>query len=364
VARVSSVSDEIAGVVTDALETVGKEGQITVEEGALVTDVEYKDGLEIDGGFFSSHFVTNQRRMEAELVDPYVLVIEDELSSQVDLMPFFKASGGKLDSNSIVVVSPKIERGALGLLVQNHVNGNIKCIPVKGPKRRELLEDICVLTGATLIGRAAGISLQDASAAHVGRVKKVMATKDQTVFVADRLPALGERIEALRVELQREKNPTLKERLENRIAKLVGGIAVISVGAASEVEMKEKVERVKDAVGATQSALEMGIVPGGGVALIRCVSSSPILNRALEAPLYLLAKNAGKKADFVVEEVRRTKLGYNVYTDTFEDLIKAGIIDPVKVTIHAVIHAVSVSAMMLTTDVLVAEHREALNVVK
>jgi len=363
VAKVSSDSDEIARIVTDAINTIGKDGKLTVEEGGLETVVEYKDGLEVDGGYFTSQFITDSRRMEAEVSDCYVFITDEEITSHVDLLPFLRDTQigtvkSKLESTNIVFVSPNIERSALGLLVTNHFQGHIKAIAVKGSKKRDILEDLCELTGATLIGRGSGISFQDATAEHLGQAKKVMATKDKSVFIAEKSDRLNKRIEQLENEAKAQKNAILQERLENRVARLKGGIAVISVGAASEVEMKEKVERVKDAVGATMSALEMGIVPGGGTALLRCKCKSKLLSKALEAPLFILAQNAGKKADYIVERVRHSKKGYNTSTDKFENLLKAGIIDPVKVTIAALRNAVSVSGMIITTDTCISEAPE------
>ncbi len=393
VARISSASEEIGGMVADALEKVGKDGTVTAEEsGTLFTEIEYKEGLEMKGGWLSPHFVTNVERMEAEVEDCRVLITDRDLSSPNEMLRFLQGMIETHKVSNIVVIANNVEGPALAMLVVNKMKGIIKAIAVKAPRggerQREILEDIAALTGGKVVSEDRGVELDNFDITDLGSAKKVIATKDTTIIVADKGPAVQERMDALRKSIADAKSPLEKERYEDRLAKLEGGVAVITVGAATEVEMKEKVERVKDAIGATKAALDEGIIPGGGVGLIEAADQlrehigkladedavagdeklgMEIIVRALEKPLWWIAANAGEKADHVVEKVRELNtpaaagIGYNVYTGKYENMIEVGVIDPVKVSRHAVIHGSSVAMMVLTTECLIAEDPDVPN---
>lgn len=362
VATIASASEEIGQIVAQAIEAVGKDGKLTAEAGGIETIVEYKDGMEFDGGYFSQHFVTNKRQ-EAEISDTYVYITCEELDSHVDLLPFFKNVEGKLQNKNIVFIAPKIERGALNLLVANNAQGIIKTVGINGGRNLDVLQDLCAVVGAKLIGRQQGINFADADMEHLGFAKKILATNNKTIVINDKNQTLQDRIELL--ENTQEKNPILQERIVNRLARLKGGIAVIEVGAPSDTEREEKLERVKDAIGATMSALEQGIVPGGETALLRIKLTSKgdnehqqagieALRKALVMPCKALLDNAGVNSAYWLEEIKKAKKGFDVVKEKLVDMVEVGIIDPVKVTITALRNASSVAGMILTTDTLVA----------
>jgi len=392
IAVISAASPEIGAIVGEAIVRVGKNGVITAQLGSgPKTTVEYKDGMEIEGGYITQYFVTDPHRMEADLADTLVLVTDQEMSSAaneiVPLVENLAEQGYDIGTKlkNIVFIAPNIERSALQMLVQNHLAGNMQTIAIKAPDRgkrqRDLLEDIAAFVGATLITKD-GVTFKDIKFEHLGHADRVIANQKQTVIVAEERESAKARVAALSTEIARENNPTMRERLENRVARLRGGIAVISVGAPSTIEQEEKLERVKDAIGATQAAIEEGIIPGGGSTLAhiaRKLEESTDLDvvngkqseeihagirlvlKALYHPLFVLARNAGARAEAVVDKVVEAGygIGYNVMTERLVPMIDAGIIDPVKVTRHALINAASVAQMILTTDTLILEDPDA-----
>lgn len=378
VATISAADPTIGNLVAEALEKVGKDGVVTVEESkGLETNVEYKEGMEFDQGFVSPYFVTNPERMEAEIEDPYILITDKKISAISDLVPFLEKFVQV--SKSLVIIADEVEGEALATLVVNKLRGTINVLAVKAPgfgdRRKAMLEDIVILTGGTVISEDLGKKLESTTVEDLGKAKKVVSDKENTLIVA--LPATKSavqgRIAQIKKEIEKTDSEFDREKLEERLAKLAGGVAVVNVGAATEIEMKEKVERVKDAVGATKAAMEEGIVPGGGVALVRIMSALEKLEKeagsdeekvgirivldALSKPLWWIAANAGAKADAVVENVVKVanNIGFNALTGKFEDLVAAGIIDPVKVTRSALQNAASVGMMVLTTEVLITD---------
>lgn len=393
VARISSASEEIGNIVADAIEKVGKNGTITAEEWhGMGCEIEYKEGMEIKGGFISPYFITNAERMEAELSDCHILITDRDLSSPNEMLRFLQ---GMLDGHklsNIVVIAKNVEGPALAMLVQNKLKGIIKAVAIKAPlhgdRQREVLEDIAALTGGRVVSEDRGIELDNVEKDDLGYAQKIISTKDSTIIVAEKNAQVLERIATIQHAIEEATSPMERERLEDRMAKLEGGVAVINIGASTDVEMKEKVERVKDAIGATKAAIEEGIIAGGGVGLLivaralrkhmeELYANKPredhyrgmaIVEKALTQPLWHIANNAGAKADHVVEEVADRNvdatdsestvvdwIGYNVYTSTYEPMIVAGVIDPVKVSRHAVIHGCSVAMMVLTTECLISE---------
>ena len=379
IAQVGSVSannDETIGkIIAEAMEKVGKEGVITVEEAkSLDTTLEVVEGMQFDRGYLSPYFVTNQERMEAVLDDAYVLVNEKKIGSMKDLLPVLEAVARA--QKPLLIVAEDIEGEALATLVVNKLRGTLMALAVKAPgfgdRRKEMLKDIGVLTGANVISEDLGVKLENVTIQDLGRAKRIVVDKDNTTIVdgAGKKADITGRIETIRKQIEDATSDYDKEKLQERLAKLVGGVAVIHVGAATEVEMKERKARVEDALNATRAAIEEGIVAGGGVALLRCQSALDklslsdeqqvgvrILRRAIEEPMRQIATNAGVEASIVVEKVRESKgaFGYNAATDTYEDLIKAGVIDPAKVVRCALQNAVSIAALMLTTEALIAE---------
>lgn len=378
VATISAADVTIGNLVAEALEKVGKDGVVTVEESkGLETNVEYKEGMEFDQGFVSPYFVTNPERMEAEVEDPYILITDKKISAISDLVPFLEKFVQV--SKSLVIIADEVEGEALATLVVNKLRGTINILAVKAPgfgdRRKSMLEDIAILTGGTVISEDLGKKLESTGIEDLGKAKKVVSDKENTLIVA--LPAtksaVAARIAQIKREIEKTDSEFDREKLEERLAKLAGGVAVVNVGAATEVEMKEKVERVKDAVGATKAAMEEGIVPGGGVALIRAqkaldklageVSNEEerlgvkLVRESLEKPAWYLAANAGAKPDAVLDEIAKStgNIGFNVLTSKFEDLVAAGILDPAKVTISALQNAASVGLMVLTTESLITD---------
>ena len=379
VATVASNFDtEIGKMIAEATEKVGKDGVITVEEGkTLATEVEWVEGMQFDRGYLSPYFVTNPAAMTAVLEDAYVLIHEKKISSVKDLVPVLEkvAQSGR----PLLIIAEDIEGEALATLVINKLRGTFRCAAVKAPgygdRRKAMLEDIAVLTGGKPIFEALGVELESVGLEDLGQAKKIEIDKDNTTIIegAGTADAIKGRIEAIRREIADTKSDYDREKLEERLAKLAGGVAKINVGAATESEMKEKKARVEDALHATRAALEEGILPGGGVALLRSAATVKpaglshdeevgynIIVRACSAPLTQIAENAGQDGGVVVAKVREGSgnFGYDALKNEYTDLVKAGIIDPTKVTRSALQHAASVGTLLLTSDALIADMPE------
>jgi chaperonin GroEL len=379
IAQVGSISANndpaIGQIISEAMEKVGKEGVITVEEAkGLDTTLEVVEGMQFDRGYISPYFVTNQERLVAELEDPYILVSERKITNMKDLLPLLE--GVARSQKPLLIISEDIEGEALATLVVNKLRGTLNTVAVKAPgfgdRRKEMLKDIAVLTGANVISEDLGIKLENVTLNDLGRAKRITVDKDNTTIVdgAGDKDGIKGRIEIIRKQIEESSSDYDREKLQERLAKLVGGVAVIHVGAATEVEMKEKKARVEDALNATRAAIEEGIVPGGGVALLRAQSALDslklpedqqaglrVLRSAIEAPLRQIAQNAGVEGAIVVDKVRAGKdaFGYNAANDEYTDLIKAGVIDPAKVVRCALQNAASVAGLLLTTEALIAE---------
>jgi len=354
---------------------VGKEGVITVEEAkGLETELEVVEGMQFDRGYVSPYFVTNADKMEAVLEDPLLLIHDKKISSMKDLLPILEqiAKMGK----PLMIVAEDIEGEALATLVINKIRGTLNVVAVKAPgfgdRRKAMLEDIAVLTGGKVISEEMGSKLENTQLADLGRAKRIVIDKDNSTIIdgaGDRASLEG-RVKQIRAQIDETTSDYDREKLQERLAKLVGGVAVIKVGAATETEMKEKKARVEDALNATRAAVEEGIVPGGGVAYLRCLPALEkvklegdqqigvnIIKKAIEEPMKMIAANAGFEGAIIVEKVKGKKgdYGFNARTDIYENLSKAGVIDPTKVTRYALQNAASVSAMMLTTQCMIAE---------
>jgi chaperonin GroEL len=361
------------------MKKVGKDGVITVEESkTMETALEVVEGMQFDRGYLSSYFVTNPERMECVLEDVYILIHEKKISSLRDLLPLLEQTT-KI-SKPLLIISEDIEGEALATLVVNKLRGTLQCVAVKAPgfgdRRKEMLEDIAILTGGKAITEDLGIKLENVKLEDLGHAKKVIIDKDNTTIVegAGKAAEIEGRVKQLRMQVEEATSDYDKEKLQERLAKLVGGVAVIRIGAATETELKEKKARVEDAMNATRAAVEEGIVPGGGVALVRCISvleklklqgdeavGVNIVKRALEEPMRQIAQNAGDEGAIIVGRVRDSKdenFGFNAETGEYGDMIKAGVIDPAKVTRLALQNAASVVALMLTTEVLIADIKE------
>ena len=371
---------EIGDIIAEAMDKVAKEGVITVEEAKdFETRATYVDGMQFDRGFVSPYFVTDADRMEAILEEPLLLICEEKISSMKDLIPVLEqvARSGR----PLVIIAEDIEGEALATLVLNKLRGMLNVAAVKAPgfgdRRKAMLQDIATLTAGTVISKDLGMKLENVALEQLGTAKRVVMTKDETTVVdgtGDK-DAIEARCGQIRAQIEETKSDYDREKLQERLAKLVGGVAVINVGAATEVEMKEKKDRVEDALAATRAAVEEGIVPGGGVALLRAASTLSsldladdqglgvrIVQSALEAPLRQIASNAGQEASVVVDKVRNggdAAYGYNAATDTYEDLIAAGVIDPTKVCRCALQFAASVAGMLLTTQAIIADKPKA-----
>ena len=371
---------EIGDIIAEAMDKVAKEGVITVEEAKdFETRATYVDGMQFDRGFVSPYFVTDADRMEAILEEPLLLICEEKISSMKDLIPVLEqvARSGR----PLVIIAEDIEGEALATLVLNKLRGMLNVAAVKAPgfgdRRKAMLQDIATLTAGTVISKDLGMKLENVALEQLGTAKRVVMTKDETTVVdgtGDK-DAIEARCGQIRAQIEETKSDYDREKLQERLAKLVGGVAVINVGAATEVEMKEKKDRVEDALAATRAAVEEGIVPGGGVALLRAASALSsldladdqglgvrIVQSALEAPLRQIASNAGQEASVVVDKVRNggdAAYGYNAATDTYEDLIAAGVIDPTKVCRCALQFAASVAGMLLTTQAIIADKPKA-----
>jgi chaperonin GroEL len=379
VGTISANNDSTIGdIIAEAMEKVGKEGVITVEEAkGLETTLEVVEGMQFDRGYLSPYFVTDPERMEAKLEDAYVLIHEKKISSMKDLLPVLEsiAKTGK----PFLLIAEEVEGEALATLVVNKIRGTLSCVAVKAPgfgdRRKAMLEDIAILTGGKVIAEELGIKLESVTLQDLGRAKRIVVDKDNTTIIdgAGKKSEIEGRIKQIRAQIEETTSDYDREKLQERLAKLVGGVAVIRVGAATEVEMKEKKARVEDALHATRAAVEEGVVPGGGVALIRASSALDglragddekagigIIRKALEDPARWIATNAGWEGSVVVDKIRNNKgpFGFNAATEEFEDLMKAGIIDPTKVVRSALQNAASVASLLLTTECMVAEKPE------
>ena len=378
VGTISANGDETIGtIIAEAMERVGKEGVITVEEAkGLETELEVVEGMQFDRGYLSPYFATNTESMKAELEDCYVLIYEKKIANMKDLIPVLEKIAQQ--QKPFLIIAEDIEGEALATLVVNRLRGTLKAAAVKAPgfgdRRKEMLKDIATLTGGTFVSEDLGIKLENVQLSDLGQAKRVIIDKDSTTIVdgAGKKKDIASRMDTIRKQIEETSSDYDREKLQERLAKLVGGVAVIKVGAATEVEMKEKKARVEDALHATRAAVEEGIVPGGGVALIRgqkgleeleTLSDDEavgvrILMRAIEEPLRQIASNAGLEGSIVVNEVKAAKkqvFGFNARTETYEDLVAAGVIDPTKVVRSALQNAASVAGLMLTTEALVAE---------
>ncbi len=384
IAQVGSISAnndaEIGDLIADAMEKVGKDGVITVEEAkGLATELETVDGMQFDRGYLSPYFVTDPEKMEAVLEDGLILIHDKKISAMKDLLPVLEkvAQTGK----PLLIIAEDVEGEALATLVVNKLRGTLKVCAVKAPgfgdRRKAMLQDIAILTGGKVISEEVGFKLENAVLGDLGSAKRIVIDKDNSTIVdgAGTDKDIQGRIQEIRAAIDKSTSDYDREKLQERLAKLAGGVAVINVGAATETEMKEKKARVEDALHATRAAVEEGIVPGGGVALLRSQDSvkklgfddaeekigADIVARALEEPMRCIAMNAGVEGSIVVENVRKSKqknYGYNAQTETYEDLVKAGVIDPTKVTRTALQNAASVAGLLLTTECVVVEKKE------
>lgn len=378
VAAISANNDrEIGEIIAQAMERVGRDGTITVEEGKeLRTTVDIASGMQIDRGYVSSYFVTHSESLECILEEPYVLIYDKKISTIKEILPVLQAVVET--GRPLLIIAEEIEGEALATLVVNKLRAGLKVSAVKAPgfgdRRKAMLQDLAVLTGAELISEEVGHKLENASLAQLGRVKKVVSTKDETTFVegAGSKEAIQARAAQIKHQIEESTSDYDREKLQERLAKLVGGVAVIRVGAATEIEMKEKKDRVDDAQRATAAAVEEGILPGGGTALVRCIpavsalipslegdeqTGARLMIRALSAPLRQIAENAGQEGAIVLQQVEKLndRQGYNALTGEYVDMITAGILDPTKVVRCALENAVSVACMLLTTEAVVAE---------
>jgi chaperonin GroEL len=381
IATISAGDTEIGELIAEVMEKVGKDGVITVEESkGIAFEKEYTEGMQIDRGYISPYFTTNSERMVAELDDPYILITDKKISAISDILPVLEKV--LQVSKNLVIVAEDVDGEALATLVVNKLRGTINALAIKAPgfgdRRKAMLQDIATLTGGTLISEEIGRKLDSATLEDLGRARKVISDKDNTTFVEGRgdEDAIQGRVEQIRAQIETTTSDFDREKLQERLAKLAGGVAVIKVGAATEPELKEKKHRVEDALSAARAGVEEGMVPGGGVALINAVSALDnvtvahedekvgiqILRRALEEPLRTLARNAGADGAVIIDAVRRgqkeqnsTNYGFNVLTGEFVNLIENGIMDPVKVTRSAVQNASSIAGMILTTEALITD---------
>src|SRR6058998_2186427 len=381
VGTISANTDSTIGdVIAEAMNKVGKEGVITVEEAkGLETTLDVVEGMQFDRGYLSPYFVTDPERMECVLEDAYLLIHEKKISNMKDILPILEqiAKSGK----PFIIIAEDIEGEALATLVVNKIRGTLRCVAVKAPgfgdRRKAMLEDIAILTGGKLIAEELGIKLDNIALQDLGRAKRIVVDKDNTTIVdgAGKRNDIEGRIKQIRAQIEETTSDYDREKLQERLAKLIGGVAVIKVGAATEVEMKEKKARVEDALHATRAAVEEGIVPGGGVSLLWCQKALDklkgadedekigiaIVRRALEEPIRMIVQNAGAEGAIVVGKVKESaklNYGYNAQTDEYEDLVAAGVIDPTKVTRTALQNAASIAGLLLTTECVVVEKKE------
>ena len=377
VGTISANSDEsIGNIIAEAMKKVGKEGVITVEEGSgLENELDVVEGMQFDRGYLSPYFINNQQSMSAELDDPFILLHDKKISNVRDLLPVLEgvAKAGK----PLLIVAEEVEGEALATLVVNTIRGIVKVCAVKAPgfgdRRKAMLEDMAVLTGGTVISEEVGLSLEKATIKDLGRAKKIQVTKENSTIIdgAGDSTAIEARIKQIKAQIEETSSDYDREKLQERVAKLAGGVAVIKVGASTEIEMKEKKARVEDALHATRAAVEEGVVPGGGVALIRALASVgkitganedqnhgiQIALRAMEAPLREIVTNAGEEPSVVLNKVKEGSgnFGYNAQTGEFGDMVAMGILDPTKVTRTALQNAASIAGLMITTEAMVAE---------
>jgi chaperonin GroEL len=385
VASISAQNREIGELIAEVMDKVGKDGVITVEESkGLAFETEYVEGMQFDRGYISPYFITNQDSMQAVLEEPFVLIHDKKISAAADLIPVLEklVQTGK---RNLLLIAEDVDGEALATLVLNKLRGTFNVLAVKAPgfgdRRKAMLQDIAILTGGTVISEEMGRKLESTSLADLGKCDKVVSTKDDTTIVGGhgKEEDIKGRINQIKVEIENTTSDYDREKLQERLAKLAGGVAVIRVGAATETELKEKKHRVEDALSATRAAVEEGIVPGGGVALINAMSSLDsvtsdvadertgiaIVRRALEEPLRGIMRNAGLDGSVVLQEVKRrqeseknNKIGYDIMADQYVDMVKAGIIDPAKVTRGALANAASIAAMILTTEALITDAPE------
>ena len=381
VGAISANSDkEIGDLIADAMEKVGKDGVITVEEAkGLETSLETVDGMQFDRGYLSPYFVTDPEKMEAALETPYVLIHDKKISAMKDLLPVLEKAAQS--GRPLLIVSEDVEGDALATIVVNKLRGTLKICAVKAPgfgdRRKEMLTDIATLTGGKVISDELGFKLENTTLADLGQAKRIVIDKDTTTIIDGKGKAddIKGRIAEIKVAIEKSTSDYDREKLQERLAKLSGGVAVVHVGAATETAMKEKKARLEDALHATRAAVEEGVIAGGGVALVRAQAvldkvkgtddekiGVEIVRKALEEPLRIIARNAGKEDSIVLAKVRESKernFGYNAQTDSYEDLVKSGVIDPTKVTRTALQNAASIAGLLLTTECVVAEQQEA-----
>src|SRR5512136_1863395 len=382
VATNSAADPEIGKLIADVMDKVGKDGVITVEESkSLQFETEYVEGMQFDRGYISAYFITDAEHMEAVIEEPYVLIYDKKISAAADIVPLLEKMV-QIGKRDLVIIAEDIDGEALATLVLNKLRGMLNVLAVKAPgfgdRRKAMMQDIATLTGGTVIAEETGRKLDGTTIADLGRAEKVVITKDDTTIVGGKGDAamIKGRIDQIRVEIDKSTSDYDKEKLQERLAKLSGGVAIIRVGAATETELKEKKHRVEDALSATRAAVEDGIVPGGGVALINAMKALDgmkmdnddaqigvsIVRKALEIPLRKIAENAGKDGSVILETVRRTQkekknknIGFNVISEEYVDMIKDGVIDPAKVTRGALENAASIAAMILTTEALITD---------
>ncbi len=383
IAQVGTISansdEEIGQIIADAMQKVGKEGVITVEDGSgLENELDVVEGMQFDRGYLSPYFITNQETMQVEFENPYILLIDKKVSTIRDLLPVLE--GVAKASRPLLLIAEDVEGEALATLVVNNMRGIVKACAVKAPgfgdRRKAMLQDIAILTGATVISEEVGLNLEETTLEHLGTAKRIQVTKEFATIVdgAGSTGDIENRVEQIRREIENSSSDYDKEKCQERLAKLSGGVAVIKVGAATEVEMKEKKARVEDALHATRAAVEEGVVPGGGVALLRARGAldgltfdnddqkhgAMLLKRALEAPLRQIVTNAGGEASVIINEVvgGKNNYGYNAANGEFGDMIEFGILDPTKVTRSALQNAASIAGLMITTEAMVAEIKD------
>jgi chaperonin GroEL len=382
VATISAQDRSIGELIADVMDKVGKDGVITVEESkGLEFEQEYVEGMQFDRGYISAYFVTDMEHMEAVITEPYILIHDKKISAAADIVPVLEklVQVGKRD---LIIISEDIDGEALATLVLNKIRGMVNVLAVKAPgfgdRRKAMLQDIAVLTGAQVISEETGRKLDTTTIADLGRAEKVVSDKDNTTIIGGKgdEAAIKGRIDQIKVEIDKTTSDYDREKLQERLAKLAGGVAIIRVGAATETELKEKKHRVEDALSATRAAVEEGIVPGGGVALINAIHvlenlkmdnedeqiGVNIVRRALEVPMRKITENAGKEGSVIIANVRKaqaenknTNFGYDVLTDEYGDMVKCGVIDPAKVTRGALENAASIAAMILTTEALITD---------
>ena len=380
VARISANNDEAIGaLIAEAMKKVKKEGVITVDEAkGTETTVDIVEGMQFDRGYISPYFLTNTEKMECEMENPFILLYDKKISNIKDILPVLEATAQS--GRGLLIISEDVDQEALATLVVNRLRGSLKVCAVKAPgfgdRRKEMLEDIAILTGGTVISEEKGMQLTSATPDMLGRAEKISVNKENTTIVngAGSKEAIAARVAQIKTQIENTSSDYDREKLQERLAKLAGGVAVLHIGAPSEVEMKEKKDRVDDALSATRAAIAEGIVPGGGVAYIRCVSSLDslkganedettgihIIRRAIEEPLRQIVANAGQEGAVIVQKVKEGTgdYGYNARTGNFENLLAAGVIDPAKVTRVALENAASIAGMFLTTECVIADKKE------